>query len=124
MAHKVKFYIGNVRQREAVDFAMDGVDYVFSAAPLKQVPSCEFFLKEGEFGVRWIPAIVIGICDPVTSTGGEYIGSDVTNSSGNGFFNRNFFVLSKHFFTQWGVIGTHIGYRIKITLTVYTLSVN
>lgn len=43
---KVKFYIGNVRQREAVDFAMDGVDYVFSAAALKQVPSCEFFPME------------------------------------------------------------------------------
>lgn len=44
--HKVKFYIGNVRQREAVDFAMNGVDYVFSAAALKQVPSCEFFPME------------------------------------------------------------------------------
>ena len=43
VAHKVKFYIGNVRQREAVDFVMAGVDYVFSAAALKQVPSCEFF---------------------------------------------------------------------------------
>lgn len=46
VAHKVKFYIGNVRQREAVDFAMAGVDYVFSAAALKQVPSCEFFPME------------------------------------------------------------------------------
>ena len=44
--NKVKFYIGNVRQREAVDFAMGGVDYVFSAAALKQVPSCEFFPME------------------------------------------------------------------------------
>lgn len=46
VANKVKFYIGNVRQREAVDFAMAGVDYVFSAAALKQVPSCEFFPME------------------------------------------------------------------------------
>ncbi len=46
VAHKVKFYIGNVRNREAVDFAIDGVDYVFSAAALKQVPSCEFFPME------------------------------------------------------------------------------
>lgn len=46
VANKVKFYIGNVRQREAVDFAMNGVDYVFSAAALKQVPSCEFFPME------------------------------------------------------------------------------
>lgn len=40
---KVKFYIGNVRDRQSVDGAMRGVDYVFSAAALKQVPSCEFF---------------------------------------------------------------------------------
>ena len=43
---KVRFYIGNVRSRESVDFAMQGVDYVFSAAALKQVPSCEFFPME------------------------------------------------------------------------------
>lgn len=40
---KVKFYIGNVRDRQSVDGAMQGVDYVFAAAALKQVPSCEFF---------------------------------------------------------------------------------
>ena len=43
VANKVKFYIGNVRQKESVDIAMRGVDYVFAAAALKQVPSCEFF---------------------------------------------------------------------------------
>ena len=45
-ASKVKFYIGNVRNKESVDVAMRGVDYVFSAAALKQVPSCEFFPME------------------------------------------------------------------------------
>jgi len=43
---KVKFYIGDVRDRRSVDFAMHGVDYVFHAAALKQVPSCEFFPME------------------------------------------------------------------------------
>ena len=43
---KVKFYIGNIRDRQAVDGVMGGVDYVFSAAALKQVPSCEFFPLE------------------------------------------------------------------------------
>lgn len=43
---KVKFYIGDVRNRSSVDIAMQGVDYVFSAAALKQVPSCEFFPLE------------------------------------------------------------------------------
>jgi UDP-glucose 4-epimerase len=40
---KVKFYIGDVRDRTSVDNAMKGVDYIFHAAALKQVPSCEFF---------------------------------------------------------------------------------
>lgn len=40
---KVKFYIGDVRDRSSVDNAMEGVDLVFHAAALKQVPSCEFF---------------------------------------------------------------------------------
>ncbi len=43
---KVKFYIGNVRDRQAVDNVMSGVDYIFHAAALKQVPSCEFFPME------------------------------------------------------------------------------
>ncbi|MCR4763349.1 MAG: polysaccharide biosynthesis protein [Lachnospiraceae bacterium] len=45
-AKKVKFYIGNVRDPQAVRDAMPGVDYIFHAAALKQVPSCEFFPME------------------------------------------------------------------------------
>lgn len=45
-AKKVKFYIGDVRNRDSVDSVMTGVDYIFSAAALKQVPSCEFFPME------------------------------------------------------------------------------
>ena len=40
---KVKFFIGDVRQYDSVTPAVDGVDYVFHAAALKQVPSCEFY---------------------------------------------------------------------------------
>lgn len=43
---KVKYFIGDVRNKQSVDIAMKGVDYVFSAAALKQVPSCEFFPME------------------------------------------------------------------------------
>ena len=43
---KLKFYIGDVRNYESVYSAMHGVDYVFHAAALKQVPSCEFFPLE------------------------------------------------------------------------------
>ncbi len=43
---KVKFYIGDVRDFESINFALKSVDYVFHAAALKQVPSCEFYPME------------------------------------------------------------------------------
>ena len=46
VAGKIKFYIGDVRNRSTLKYAMQGVDYVFHAAALKQVPSCEFFPME------------------------------------------------------------------------------
>lgn len=46
VAAKIKFYIGDVRDLESVKSAMHGVDYIFHAAALKQVPSCEFFPME------------------------------------------------------------------------------
>jgi UDP-glucose 4-epimerase len=46
VAHKLRFYIGDVRSPEACASAMHGVDFVFHAAALKQVPSCEFFPME------------------------------------------------------------------------------
>ena len=45
-AEKIKFYIGDVRDLASVKNAMHGVDYIFHAAALKQVPSCEFFPME------------------------------------------------------------------------------
>ncbi|NAS12368.1 polysaccharide biosynthesis protein [Poritiphilus flavus] len=53
---KVKFYIGDVRDYNSIERAMNGVDYVFHAAALKQVPSCEFFpieaAKTNVFGTQ------------------------------------------------------------------------
>ena len=40
---KIKYFIGNVRDKRSIDYAMEGVDYIFHAAAFKQVPSCEFF---------------------------------------------------------------------------------
>lgn len=45
-AQKVKFYIGDVRDIDSIRGAVDGVDFIFHAAALKQVPSCEFFPME------------------------------------------------------------------------------
>ena len=44
---KLKFYLGDVRDINSIDDAMRGVDYVFHAAALKQVPSCEFLSNAG-----------------------------------------------------------------------------
>lgn len=44
--NKVKYFIGDVRDANSINYAMQGVDYVFHAAALKQVPSCEFFPLE------------------------------------------------------------------------------
>lgn len=53
---KIKFYIGDVRDFNSINHAMKGVDYVFHAAALKQVPSCEFFpieaAKTNVFGTQ------------------------------------------------------------------------
>ena len=46
VSDKIKFYIGDVRELQSVKSAMHGVDYIFHAAALKQVPSCEFFPME------------------------------------------------------------------------------
>lgn len=46
VANKIKFYIGDVRSLESIRSAMHGTDFVFHAAALKQVPSCEFFPME------------------------------------------------------------------------------
>jgi len=43
---KVKFYIGDIRDKRSVDYAVRGIDFIFHAAALKQVPSCEFFTIE------------------------------------------------------------------------------
>ena len=69
-------------------------------------------LREGDFGQNWMPAVVVGVSDPASGSGGDYIEGN-TDGSGNGYFNRNFIVLTKHFQTRWGVVGVHAGYQFN-----------
>lgn len=71
-------------------------------------------LKEGEFGLNWMPALVVGVSDPTTGSGdAEYISIDDVSGTGNGYYNRNYVVLSKHYTTSLGRIGAHIGYQFN-----------
>lgn len=68
-------------------------------------------LREGEFGYKWLPAVLVGVSDPFTgSTDYEYIGSDVSGS-GNGYFNRYYIAMTRHFETGWGRVGAHLAYQ-------------
>ena len=64
VAEKIKFYIGDVRDLASVKNAMHGVDYIFHAAALKQVPSCEFFpieaVKTNVLGTENVLTAAIG----------------------------------------------------------------
>ena len=68
-------------------------------------------LKEGEFGLKWIPSLVVGASDPFTGGSLDYLTPGKVNGTGNGFFNRYFAVMTKHFQTRWGDLGVHAGYQ-------------
>ena len=70
-------------------------------------------LREGDFGQKWIPALVIGVSDPLTGGSTDYFTPHKVDGLDNGFFNRNFLVLSKHFKTPWGLLGAHAGYQFN-----------
>ena len=67
-ASKIKFFIGDVRNLQSCKNAMPGVDYIFHAAALKQVPSCEFFPMEA------VKTNVIGTDDVLTAAIGAKVG--------------------------------------------------
>ncbi len=70
-------------------------------------------LKEGDFGVSWLPALAIGASDPISgSNTDDYLRPNVGGSD-NGFFNRYYVVTTKHFRTSVGTIGSHLGYQFN-----------
>ncbi len=70
-------------------------------------------LREGDFGLSWLPALAVGLSDPTTHTGGDYSGDSVSGE-GNGFFNRYYVVATKHFNTKLGPVGAHLGYQYNL----------
>ena len=68
-------------------------------------------VRENDFGWNWLPSLVVGVSDPFTGSGGDYTNIEGTSGSGNGYFNRYFIVMAKHFDTSWGKVGAHVDYQ-------------
>ena len=66
-------------------------------------------LREGEFGLDWMPALAVGAVDPFTGKGDYLIESKTKNAT----FQRFYAVATKHFNTSWGEIGTHLGFQFN-----------
>jgi UDP-glucose 4-epimerase len=88
---KIKFYIGNVRDYNSINFAMRNVDYVFSAAALKQVPSCEFFPMEA------LRTNVIGTENVINSAIENGVSRVITLSTDKAVYPINAMGISKAF---------------------------
>lgn len=86
---KLKFYIGDVRDMATVEFAMKGVDYVFHAAALKQVPSCEFFPMDA------VKTNIIGTENVLTAAEKESVSRVVVLSTDKAAYPINAMGMSK-----------------------------
>jgi UDP-glucose 4-epimerase len=89
VADKIKFYIGDVRDIQSVRNAMHGVDYIFHAAALKQVPSCEFFPIEA------VKTNVIGTDNVLTAAISEGVKSVICLSTDKAAYPVNAMGTSK-----------------------------
>jgi UDP-N-acetylglucosamine 4,6-dehydratase/5-epimerase len=86
---KLKYYIGDVRDRPSIDFATEGVDYIFHAAALKQVPSCEFFPMES------VKTNVIGCDNVIESAISHHVKKVIILSTDKAVYPINAMGLSK-----------------------------
>ncbi len=87
--NKIKFYIGDVRDYNSVQSAMFGVDYIFNAAALKQVPSCEFFPMEA------VKTNVIGVDNVLTAAIAEGVKKVICLSTDKAAYPINAMGVSK-----------------------------
>lgn len=86
---RVRFFLGDIRDRASVDNAMNGVDYVFHAAALKQVPSCEFFPDQA------VKTNVIGSQQVIESAGAHNVRSVVCLSTDKAVYPINAMGMTK-----------------------------
>lgn len=112
-AEKIKFYIGDVRSLESCRAAMHGVDYIFHAAALKQVPSCEFFPMEA------VKTNIIGTDNVLTAAIEEGVECVICLSTDKAAYPINAMGTSKKMEEKVAVAKSRYSGKTKICCTRY-----
>ena len=113
VADKIKFYIGDVRDLQSCKNAMHGVDYIFHAAALKQVPSCEFFPMEA------VRTNIIGTDNVLTAAIEESVKSVICLSTDKAAYPINAMGTSKKMEEKVAVAKSRYSGNTKICCTRY-----
>ena len=113
VAEKIKFYIGDVRDLQSVKGAMHGVDYIFHAAALKQVPSCEFFPMEA------VRTNVIGTDNVLTAAIEEGVECVICLSTDKAAYPINAMGITKAIEEKVSVAKSRMSGKTKICCTRY-----
>lgn len=113
VADKIKFYIGDVRDLQSLRAAMPGVDYIFHAAALKQVPSCEFFPMEA------VRTNVIGTENVLTAAIEEGVESVICLSTDKAAYPINAMGITKAIEEKVAVAKSRMSGKTKICCTRY-----
>lgn len=113
VADKIKFYIGDVRDLQSVKGAMHGVDYIFHAAALKQVPSCEFFPMEA------VRTNVIGTDNVLTAAIDEGVECVICLSTDKAAYPINAMGITKAIEEKVAVAKSRMSDKTKICCTRY-----
>ena len=113
VSDKIKFYIGDVRDLQSVKGAMHGVDYIFHAAALKQVPSCEFFPMEA------VRTNIIGTDNVLTAAIEEGVKSVICLSTDKAAYPINAMGITKAIEEKVAVAKSRNSGKTKICCTRY-----
>ena len=113
VAEKIKFYIGDVRDLQSCKNAMHGVDYIFHAAALKQVPSCEFFPMEA------VKTNIIGTDNVLTAAIDEGVKSVICLSTDKAAYPVNAMGITKALEERVAVAKSRTTDKTKICCTRY-----
>ena len=113
VAHKIKFFIGDVRSLESCRSVMPGVDYIFHAAALKQVPSCEFFPMEA------VRTNVIGTDNVLTAAIDEGVACVICLSTDKAAYPINSMGMTKAIEEKVAIAKSRMSGKTKICCTRY-----